>query len=295
MFRAGLRNKTKRSENVCAPRTLVALFCVASASQGALPNGHELMAKSLAGGERNEEMLRSYVRRTRSVLKQLASDGSAKEEETKIYDDTVVDGFHVRTLVEKDGQPLTGADKQKEYARVAKLVAQRTHETPKAREKRLGDAAQEREKDRKFTREILDAFDFTVTGEESVNGRNAWVIDAVPHPGYQPKEMRSQMFTRLRGRVWVDQEDFIWVKAEADGTDSFGVGFSVLAKLDKGAHLSLEQIRLADGTWVVRRVGFKASGRIALVKHFNIDSVSTSEQFRKVPPQQRIGNGKDEY
>ncbi len=30
-------------------------------------------------------------------------------------------------------------------------------------------------------------------------------------------------------------------------------------------------------------------------KHFNIDSVSTSEQFRKVPPEQRIGNSKDEY
>ncbi len=237
MFRAGFRNKTKRTKNVWTIRSAAALFCIVSAAQGSFPNGHELMTKSLAAGERNEEMLRSYVRRTQSVLRQLASDGSLKEEETRIHDDTVVDGYHVRTLVEKNGKPLAGSDKEKENARVSKLIGLRTHATSKARDQRLQEAQQEREKDRRFTREILDAFDFTVIGQETINGRNAWVVDAVPHPGYQPKEMRSQMFTRLKGRVWVDQEDSIWVKAEADGTDSFGVGFSVVAKLDKGAHL----------------------------------------------------------
>ena len=288
-------NKTKLIENVCVCCVALLLFSASSRAALSSPKGRDLVEKSIEAGERNEEQLHSYVSRTRSDSKQLAADGSVKSEETKTFDDITVDGFHIRSLVAKDDKPLAGSDREKEESRVAKLVAQRKHETPQEAEKRRNDAKEKRDKDHRFSHELLDAFDYNVAGQETINGRKAWIVDATPHPGYEPKELKARMFPHLRGRLWIDAEDLLWVKAEADGIDQFSIGFSVIAKLNPGAHLSLEQMREPDGTWVVRRMGIKASGRLALVKRFSIESVTMSDNFRKVPAAQRIGDGKEDF
>jgi len=287
--------KTKSSRNVSALLAACSLFFSASADTAGAPNGRDLIERSLAAGERNELQLSPYVSRSRSDSKQFAPDGSVKSEEVKTFDDVEVDEFHVRKLVAKNDKPLTGADRQKEEARVAKLIAQRKRETPEAKQKRLADAEEKRDKDHRFSHELLDAFDYNVVGEETIDGRKCWVLDATPHPGYKPKELKAQIFPHLRGRLWIDQQDLLWVKADANAVDQFSVGFSMIAKLDQGARLVLEQSRLPDGTWIVRKTGLKASGRIAMVKHFSIENVTSSDNYRKVPANLKIVDGKEEF
>ncbi len=260
-----------------------------------LPDPRALIVKSLAAGEKNEQLLRAYVSRTRSDMKRFEQDGSLKTEEVKTFDDVLVDGFHVRKLIAKNDKPLDDADRRKEDSRVSKLVAGRKRETPAQRDQRLADAKEKHEKRRRFSQELLGAFDFQMVGEDTLNGRKAWMLDAVPHPGYKPKELKAEIFLHLKGRIWIDQEDVMWMKAEASAIEPFALGFSALAQLDKGARLYFEETRLSDGTWVTTRSGLKANARVAMLAHIAMENLSTSENFRRVAPETRLRDAKDDF
>ena len=292
---AGLAKKTNNLKNVFAPIAFISLVSSVFGQAAAPPDAHTLVERSLAAGEKNEDLLGSYVSRTRSATKQFNSDGSLKSEEVKTYDYIERGEYFIKSLVAKNDQLLTGSERQKEEDRLAKLIAQRKRETPEARARRLEEQKVKRDKNRRFTHELLNAFDYKLTGEEIVDGRKAWKLDAVPHPGFQPKELKAQIFLHLRGSLWLDQADLLWAKADANAFEPFSVGFSMVAKLDQGARISLEQTRLADGVWVVRKTALKATGRLALVKHFSIENVSTSDSFRKVPRALRISDGKEDF
>ena len=193
--------ETKTVRNVLGVFIGISLYFVFPLVSKELPEPRELIIRSLDAGEKNEQQLRAYVSRTRSTLKQFETDGSLKSEETKTFDDVLLDGFHVRKLIAKNDKPLSPGDAQKEEARLAKLIAQRNRETPEARQRRLAEAKEKREKDRRFSRELLDAFDYKLAGEETVNGRKAWILDATPHAGYKPKELKAQIFGRVHRRA----------------------------------------------------------------------------------------------
>ncbi len=95
--------------------------------------------------------------------------------------------------------------------------------------------------------------------------------------------MRARILSHLKGKVWIDQEDKHWAKADANGIDPFTLGFGIIAKLEQGAHLYFEQIRLEDGTWVTRETGVRAIARVALLKRIGIEQISTFRDYRKVP------------
>ena len=291
-YRARTTNNTK---NVLGCFVGILAFFALPSDAKELPDAHDLIVKSLASGEKNEQQLRTYLSRTRSDLKRFEQNGSLKTEEIKTFDDVFIDGFHVRALVAKNDKPLDGADRAKEDSRIAKLIASRKRETPAQRERRLAEAKEKQEKGRRFSHELLEAFDFRIVGEETLNGRKAWVLEAVPHPGYKPKELKAELFLHLSGRIWIDREDLLWVKADATATEAFALGFAALAKLDKGAHLFFEQMRLPDGTWVAVKTGLKANARVAMLTHVAIENLTTSENFRKVPPETRLQDAKDDF
>jgi len=290
-----LRKTTKMARNVLGSFAGLSLLFGMAAMPKDLPDARDLVSRSLAAGERNEQPLLAYVNRTRADTKQLEPDGRIKSEEIKTFEDIQVDGLHIRKLVAKNDKPLTGSDQQKEEKRIAKLVAQRKNESPEERARRLADQKEKRDKEHRFSHELLAAFDFQIVGEEILNGRKTWLLDAAPHPGYKPKELKAQMFPHLRGKIWIDEQDLLWVKAEAFAIEAFSVGLSLLVKVDQGGHIFFEQSRLADGTWVVSKVGFRANVRLAMMKHLAIDSLSISDNYRKVPPESRVVEIKDEF
>ena len=43
-----------------------------------------------------------------------------------------------------------------------------------------------------------------------LGGRDAWVIDAEPRPGFEPHMKEAKFLTKFRGRVWIDKNDCNW-------------------------------------------------------------------------------------
>lgn len=77
-------------------------------------------------------------------------------------------------------------------------------ETPEERVERL---CNEKEETTSLVREVPRAFDFQLVGEEIVDGRQAYVLQATPHLGYQAQGKYGKMFSKLEGKLWVDKQD----------------------------------------------------------------------------------------
>jgi hypothetical protein len=75
------------------------------------------------------------------------------------------------------------------------------------------------------------------------------------------EKKRAQIFPHLKGKVWIDQQDFLWTKAEAVAIDPFSVGFG------------------------------HAIAHVAVVKRIGIEQVSTFDNFRKAPAGVQVVEG----
>jgi hypothetical protein len=275
---------TSKSRNVFAILCVsIACFTLNRTIDGAPVDAREIVKQSLEEGNRNAVRVREYTSSKRVDEKQFEADGSVKTEVVKAYEYVNLDGLMIRKLISKDGKPLPQAEARKEDERVLRIATSRKHETSEERSKRLAEEDKKRVKQRDFNQEIMDAFEFRLAGEEAIAGRKNWVIEATPKPGFHPKELRAQIFPHVKGKLWIDEQDHLWTKAEANAFDPLSVGFGVIATLEQGAHLYFEQIRQPDGVWLLHGFGIRAAVRVALVKRIGIEQVSTYDNFRKVP------------
>ena len=110
----------------------------------------------------------------------------------------MVNGVPFDELVERNGQPPKDGDLRRENEKLEKLK----RETAAQRTERVRN---EEKENASLVREIPKAFDFQLVGEDLVNGRPAYILQATPHPGYQPQGKYGKMFAKVEGRLWVDK------------------------------------------------------------------------------------------
>jgi hypothetical protein len=274
---------TSKMRNVSVILCCLMAFSRLHAATNLFIDARDIMKRSLDAGDRNAHRLHEYASTKHVDEKQRDIDGSVRSETAKTFDQVMIDGILIRKLIEKDGKPLSSSDARKEEERVKRVATFRKQEAASGKLKRLAEEEKKRTRNHDFSQEILHAFEFRLVGEEQINGRSNWVIEATPKPGYEPKEMRAKIFPHLKGRVWIDQQDYLWTKADATAADAFTVGFGIIAKLEQGAHLYFDQIRMPDGVWLLHESGLRAIAHVAMVKRIGIEHVSTFDNFRKVP------------
>jgi len=76
---------------------------------------------------------------------------------------------------------------------------------------------------------------------ETVDGRALYVIQGEPKPGYVPRGKNAKFLTKLRGQLWIDQNDYRWVKADLETIDTISFGWFV-ARLHKGRICMLRKL-----------------------------------------------------
>ena len=85
------------------------------------------------------------------------------------------------------------------------------------------------------------AFDFRLVGEEAVNGRPAYVLQATPHPGYQAQGKDGKMFSKVEGKLWVDKQDLGWIKVDGQVIEPFSIGL-FLARVLRGSEIKITKL-----------------------------------------------------
>ena len=228
----------------------------------------------------NDKRQRDYTYVMHEVQKNLDGKGELKSTEVKTYEILEVGGEQVQRLVQKDDKPLDAKEAAKEEEKIQKIIDKRKNESDEERKKREAKDEKEREDGRKFVREIADAYNFKLIGSEAVNGRDAWIIEGEPRPGFEPHVKDAKFLTKFHGRVWIDKSDLQLSKMDVETLDTVSIGLFI-ARIHKGTRVIFEQVRINDEVWLPKQVDFKLSARIALLKGYNIDGEQTYRDYRK--------------
>jgi hypothetical protein len=230
--------------------------------------------------DENNKKERDYTYIERDVDRKLDGKGETKSTEAKTYEVLEIYGEQVQRLTEKDDKPLSEKEAAKEEEKIQKIIDKRKNESEADRNKREEKREKDREDGRKFVREVSDAYNFKLVGTELVGGREAWVIDGEPRPGYVPHIKEGKYLSKFRGRVWIDKSDLQLAKMDVECLDTISWGL-FLARIHKGTRFMLEQTRVNDEVWLPLHLTAKVDVRLALVKNFNVDMEQTFRDYKK--------------
>lgn len=260
---------------------------LAIAASAQTPDLRDIVRRSVSHHQKNWALKRQYTFVERSVEKEFDKNGKPTSTVSQVNDVSILYDEPYERLIEKNGKPLSAKDEQKEREKLAKFMAKREHETPEQTKKRLASLEKDREKEVAYLREIPDAFDFRLLGEEKVDGQDTWVIQAEPHPGYQAKVGDAKYFAKIHGKLWIDKGDYQWVKVDAETIDTISVGL-VLFRLSKGSRLQFEQARVNDEVWLPKFERITGAARMGVFKRAAYEGVTTCENFRKFQSDSKI-------
>jgi hypothetical protein len=231
-----------------------------------------------------DEMRKQYTCHLTSEEEQSDPDGKTKS--VKEFDVFHVAGEEVRRLIAKDGKPLEAAEKKKEDERFNK-------EFDKLNKKQAELAAdprkqkQQEEKDETDLSNFLRAWRFTNARREKFRGQDVIAVDFGPNPDHKPKGLSENFAYRLAGVMWIDQQAVQIARVEAHFTDSMKIGGGVLASLEKGSNLVMEQARVNDEVWLPVYIEVHMSGRLLFFKA-KANEVERYSDYKKFSTDTRI-------
>ncbi len=228
----------------------------------------------------NDKKQRDYTYVERQQERRLDGKGQVKSTETKTYDVLEIYGEQVQKLIAKDDKPLSAKAAQKEDEKIQKLIDKRKNESESDRKKRLEKEEKDRDDERQFVREVADAFNFKFVGIEKLEGRDNYVIDGDPKPGYQPVHKEAKILPKMRFRVWIDKNDSQMKKLDVQVIDTVSFGL-FLARLHKGSRIVVEQTRVNDEVWLQQHIAVTVDVRLALLKDLSLEVDVSDRDYKK--------------
>ena len=244
---------------------------VKSQNRFSLPDVRQIVEASVAAAQRHWQARLQYTYVERDEDRRRDSDGRVKSEDIDVSRAILVNGVRFEQLLRRNGRAPTAEEEGKQKEKFDKLI----RETPERRAERLRAQAEENSS---LVREVPKAFDFQLMGEEVINGRPAWVLQASPRAGYYAQGKYGRMFSKVEGRLWVDKQDLGLVKVVGQVIQPFSMGL-FLVRLLRGSEIKLEQTRV-DETWMPERVQVRAAAKVFLLKSFVVERVLTYSDYR---------------
>ncbi len=251
-------------------------------SPGALSGDQirELIQKVADNDIENDKKQRNYTYIQREEERKLNRKGEVQSTESKTSEVMILYGSQVERLIAKNDKPLSEKDAAKEDEKIRKIIEKRKNESEEKRKKRLQQEEKDREESRQWVREISDAYNFRLAGTDNIGGRETYMVDADPRPGFQPHLKYANYLSKFRFRVWIDRAEMQLVKMDAECIDTVSWGLFV-ARIHKGARIQVEQTRVNDEVWLPKHESVKLDVRVALLKNFNIDQDTTYRDYKK--------------
>lgn len=150
------------------------------------------------------------------------------------------------------------------------------------------DRSEPREKpDRPARRSSVDdtvaVLNFAVDRRESVRGRDVIVVRFSPRPNGRPETREGRLAKAFEGSIWVDEAACEVIRVEATAMDNISYGFGMLARLGKGATVTLTRDQIEDQVWLPTSVRFVGRGRALIFRKLNVDHVIEWFDYQRVP------------
>jgi hypothetical protein len=173
----------------------------------------------------------------------------------------MIEGSPYYRVVQVNGVDLPPAQEAAEQKRLTSTIQRRQHETSDERAKRKAQYQKERHGDRELLEQLTEAMNFTFAGQEVVDSHPVDVFEATPRPGYVPKSLQMQVLPGMKGKLWIDQTSFRWVKVQAEVVKPVSIaGF--LARVEPGTRFELQERPINPGIWQPRRFTMQSLAKI---------------------------------
>ena len=245
-----------------------------------LPDGSELV-RSMVDRQRSfEEAMDSYTYDLVRTEEHLDSKDRVKKRHLRRYEVFFVQGGSAHKLVEDDGRPLTPSEQEKEERRVRK----KAEEAARRKKERTRDS----EDDLKISK-VLARFDFTSLSRAIVDGRTTVLVEFRAQPGKRDID-QDNVLRALRGRLWIDEEERVVLRAEFGSAQGIKIGGGLLASISS-FDVKME-IGRVDQIWLPRRTEAFVAGRLLLLKKLRqrvVDEYSNFRRFEVTTEEHLIG------
>lgn len=216
-----------------------------------LPDIPALMKDVEAHEKAAEELRKRYVYKSTLVQDETDDKGNVKKTERTVSEIFYQDGVQVSRIIEKNGKPLEGKDKEKQDKEVAKQVEKAKNRT-------------EKDDNQLTVSRILELGKFSNPRREIYKGRSTIVADYTGDPQAKTKTRFEEMFKRLQGTIWVDEATRSMVRGEGHFAESFKIGGGLIANVHQGLHFYFEKTLVNNEVWLPLELGGEGSVRVML-------------------------------
>ena len=266
----------------------ILIFAAALTAHSAEPaDVNAIVRKALSSEISRQQRLENYTWEQKSIEKTFDQKGKLLTTKTKVFEYLVIDGSEYERLIEENGKPLNDDRARKEQQKMDKEIARRRSESASQRKHRQDEHARRRQERIKFREEVLSAFTFSIAGEEKLKGLDCWRIQAEPKRGFVGQSRQGKMMLgKIHGVLWVTKADADLMKVDAVTIDKITFG-GFLARLNPGAHIALDMMRVNEELWHPENIRVSVNAR-ALVKRFNVEEEIEFRNFHKFKAESKL-------
>jgi hypothetical protein len=183
----------------------------------------------------------------------LGTRGVRVTEVTPVSDGTAV----MWRVIERDGKPVTDS-------------------MPVRRPMRMS------QRGRLVVDDVAATLDVSISRRDHLDGRDAIVAAFKPRRDANPRTREGRIARNFAGEIWIDEQTREVARIEATAMDDVVYGYGMLARLNKGATVTLRRERVDANLWLPVSIRFNGEGRALLFRKLAINFAVDWFDYRKV-------------
>lgn len=213
------------------------------AQTGAIPDVAALLKEVLDHQHRTDAIRENYT--FHEIVRTDTLDGNGVVKETKSEESEVffVNGHRIIRIVKRNGVELSAHDREREQERAKKEIEGYMSAPRGAQRGRGGGRA-------RIISQILAVAKTSNPRRVSFRGRDTLVFDFEGDPKAKASGMDQSAAKKLAGTVWIDEADRQVARLEVHFYDNFRIGGGLLASVQKGTSMNVDQSPLGEGLWM---------------------------------------------
>jgi len=216
----------------------------------------ESVRVNLARSQDDQKLFAYKERRTELNLNPFGKLGTGG---VRVREVTPVEGGSAVTIrvIERDGKPVTDSEPVRRPMRMS------------ARGRRVVD-------------DVAATLDISMNRRERLDGREAIVAVFKARRDAKPQTREGRIARDFSGEIWIDELTREVTRIDAKAIDDVAFGYGVLARLNKGATVTLRRELVHENLWLPVSMRFSGEGRALLLRKLTIDFAVDWFDYRKV-------------
>jgi hypothetical protein len=203
----------------------------------------------------------------------------------RTYEDIMLDGSRYQKLVAVNDQHLDTHQQAEQQQKFQRAAAERRLESNSQKRRRIARYQADRKRERELITELSRAFTFTVVGTDKLDGHDVYLLSAEPRKGYRPPNSETRVLTGMRGKLWVEQSSFQWVKVEVEVVHPVSIG-GFIARVEPGTRFELEQVPVSGDIWLPSHFAVKSRSKVVFLFNHQTDEDDTYFNYHPAQTQE---------